>query len=140
MKNVLNGDIMTDKYVFKSEYGSVTVNRSTLTHVVEDVLNDLNLGVKLASKKDIKPYGRNRNNIEIIFGEDMECSINLFVIINFGTSISKVTYNLISEIKNRMDMIFDDIKIHINIKIVGIKSKNIAKRNIEVSRSYDISE
>lgn len=131
---------MTDKYVFKSEYGSVTVSKSTLIRVVEDVLNDLNLGVKLSSKKDIKPYGRNRNNIEIIFGEDMECSINLFVIINLGTSISKVTYNLISEIKNRMDMIFDDIKIHINIKIVGIKSKNIAKRNIEVSRSYDISE
>ena len=81
-----------------------------------------------------------KSNIEVSFKEDDECNIKVFVVVDFGTSISGVTYNIISEIKNRMDMILERIKINITVTIVGIKSKQTAKRNIEVSRFYDVSE
>lgn len=135
---LIYGDIMAENYSFESEYGIINITKASLTQLIKDVLNDLNQGVRLASKKEVKSYGK--SNIEVSFKEDDECNIKVFVVVDFGTSISGVTYNIISEIKNRMDMILERIKINITVTIVGIKSKQTAKRNIEVSRFYDVSE
>ena len=135
---LIYGDIMAENYSFESEYGIINITKTSLTQLIKDVLNDLNQGVRLASKKEVKSHGK--SNIEVSFKEDDECNIKVFVVVDFGTSISGVTYNIISEIKNRMDMILERIKINITVTIVGIKSKQTAKRNIEVSRFYDVSE
>lgn len=132
---------MTENYFFESEIGTINITGSSLVQMVGDVVLNMDRGVRLASKKEIRPYSK--TSIDISFDENIDgstCDINVYVVTDFGISISRITYNIINEIKNRMDMVLENIKLTITVTIVGIKSKYVAKRNIKVSRSYDISE
>ena len=56
---LIYGDIMAENYSFESEYGIINITKASLTQLIKDVLNDLNQGVRLVSKKEVKNHGKN---------------------------------------------------------------------------------
>jgi len=107
-----------------NEYGKIKITENVFHRIIKNAVWTTNEKVTLASE---------RKNIYIA---DDESSLNIEfrVIIRFGASI-RINSNLI------MNYLEDTLKpmqigkpIHIVMRIVGIRSRNIAKRDIEVTR------
>ena len=56
---------------------------------------------------------------------------------NFGSSIKKVTESMLNDLEESFKLMFPSQPGKITIKIVGVKSKKIAARDIEVIREYE---
>ena len=65
-------------------------------------------------------------------------NLKFFVIMSFGASIKKNCTIILDSIESQMKKMFPDKKGQIVIKIVGVKSKKIAERNMEIVREYEI--
>lgn len=126
---------MADTLTLNNEYGSVTVTKNVLAQIVSEIVEETG-GVRLASLKRMLTGGR--SNMEINFEDDGSPDIKVYVIVSFGTSISSVTYEMINEMKNRINAVIDRPPSSISITVVGTQTKKtVIKRNIEVKRSYD---
>ena len=75
----------------------------------------------------------------IIEERDGKYNIVLYVVTSFGASIKNVTETVFDMMQKEMQTMFPDQEGTLIIKIVGVKSKNIAERNIEVKREYGAS-
>ena len=60
-----------------------------------------------------------------------------YVVLNFGASIKKVTDTVLDALCREMQSMFPHQKGIFTMVITGVKSKNIAPRNIEVTRIYE---
>ena len=60
-----------------------------------------------------------------------------YTVIIFGSSIKSVTETVLDELQNKMQTMFPEYGGELILKIVGVKSKNVAERNIEVKREYE---
>ena len=126
---------MADTLAVKNEYGNITVAKSVLAQIVSEVIEETK-GVNLASLKRMLTSGK--SNMEVSFGDDGAPEIKAYVIVDFGTSISSVTYEMINEMKNRISTVIDRAPSSISVTVVGTQTKrSIIKRHIEVRRSYD---
>lgn len=129
---------MADILTHQNEYGSIQVTRSVMVQMVSEIISETD-GVQLAAVKRKFPAGK--TSMEISLDEDAAPEIKVYVIVDFGTSISAVTYSLINEIKNRMNKVLETVPSSISITIVGTKTNHgVAKRDIEVKRDYDITD
>ena len=70
---------------------------------------------------------------------DEKYHLTFFAVVRFGSSISGVSKTVLDSIENELKEMFPDKGAHIVMHIVGIKSKQIALRNIEVTRDYEAS-
>lgn len=73
--------------------------------------------------------------------EETEDKINLtfYMIMSFGSSIKNVTETIFDGLEKSLKVLFPTKSGTLTIKIVGVKSKNIAPRDIEVIREYEAS-
>ena len=72
----------------------------------------------------------------IIEEKDEKYRITFHVVLSFGTSIKNVTQTVLDALEKEMSAMFPEYGCELIRKIVGIKSKNIAPRDIEVKREY----
>ena len=80
-----------------------------------------------------------RRKYNIIISEDAKhYLLKFFVIMSFGASIKKNCTEVLDNLEKQIRTMFPDKGCKIILKIVGVKSKNIAKRNIEIVREYEI--
>ena len=63
--------------------------------------------------------------------------LSFYAVVMFGSSISGVSKTVLDSIENDLKEMFPDKGAHISLHIVGIKAKQIALRNIEVTRDYE---
>lgn len=82
--------------------------------------------------------GELSTNIKIHQKED-EIYVTMYIIMNFGASIKVATDTILDNMEKSISSMFPNQKVVVTIKIVGVKSKNIALRDIEVSREYETS-
>lgn len=66
-----------------------------------------------------------------------KCHIEFYGVIAFGASISGVTEKVLSAMEKEMKTMFPEWGGTIVLKIVGVKSRNIAPRSIEVKKQYE---
>ena len=59
------------------------------------------------------------------------------IIVRFGSSIKLVTEIMMDYLEDRLRQMFPDYAGQIRIKVVGVKSKHIAERDIEVIREWN---
>ena len=59
------------------------------------------------------------------------------IIITFGASIQRVTEQILNDLAEQLSKLLPDKGGHLVLRIVGIKSKKIAERSIEVVRDYE---
>ncbi len=119
-----------------TEYGSIGISRSVISQMVIDAVDIYSGKAWLGNAKGIFNFFSNdeNSNIDIVWDED-GIHINIFLIIKFGTSISKVTNGIIDDIEKNLDETFEGISHKIRIIVTGVESKQqVIKRNIEVVR------
>ena len=119
-----------------TEYGSIGINKSIITQMVTDAVDAYSGKVRLGNAKAVFNIFSNdeSSNIDIVW-DDEEIYINIFLIIKFGTSISRVTNGIIDYIEKNIKVTFGDVPSKIRILVTGIESKQqVIKRDIEVVR------
>ena len=119
-----------------TEYGSIGINKSIITQIVTDAVDAYSGKAWLGNAKAIFNIFSNdeSSNIDIVW-DDEGIYINIFLIIKFGTSISRVTNGIIDYIEKNIKVTFGDIPHKIRILVTGIESKQqVIKRDIEVVR------
>lgn len=119
-----------------TEYGSIGINKSIITQMVTDAVDVYSGKVRLGNAKAVFNIFSNdeSSNIDIVW-DDEGIYINIFLIIKFGTSISRVTNGIIDYIEKNIKVTFGDIPHKIRILVTGIESKQqVIKRDIEVVR------
>lgn len=129
---------MADNCIETNEYGMIVIGKPVIIQIVSEVVEETG-GVRLASFKEM--LKKRKNSIDISFDSDGQPEINVFVVVDFGYSISNITYNIINEVKNRVMIVMDRPPSSVNVTVVATQTKrNKAKRNLKFRRSYDISE
>lgn len=135
---------MIEQNVTKTEYGNITVTRHAIGLLVSKKVKEFNGKVLLSNHKGkimgiVSKLGRvdEIDNMDITFDENGAPDIKIFVIIRFGTSIAKTTNTLIENIHSSVTTVLGQEPAGISVVVAGMISKNIAKRNIEVSKRYD---
>lgn len=63
--------------------------------------------------------------------------LKFFVIMSFGASIKENCTVVLESLEKQMKTMLPDKQGQIVLKIVGVKSKKIAERNIEIVREYE---
>ena len=63
--------------------------------------------------------------------------LKFFVIMTFGASIKENCTAVLDSLEKQMKTMLPDKQGQIVLKIVGVKSKKIAERNIEIVREYE---
>ena len=119
-----------------TEYGSIGINKSIITQMVTEAVDAYSGKAWLGNAKAIFNIFSNdeSSNIDIVW-DDEGIYINIFLIIKFGTSISRVTNGIIDYIEKNIKVTFGDIPHKIRILVTGIESKQqVIKRDIEVVR------
>ena len=119
-----------------TEYGSIGINKSIITQMVTDAVDAYSGKARLGNAKAVFNIFSNdeSSNIDIV-RDDEGIYINIFLIIKFGTSISRVTNGIIDYIEKNIKVTFGDIPHKIRILVTGIESKQqVIKRDIEVVR------
>ena len=119
-----------------TEYVSIGINKSIITQIVTDAVDAYSGKAWLGNAKAIFNIFSNdeSSNIDIVW-DDEEIYINIFLIIKFGTSISRVTNGIIDYIEKNIKVTFGDVPSKIRILVTGIESKQqVIKRDIEVVR------
>ena len=119
-----------------TEYGSIGINKSIITQMVTDAVDAYSGKARLGNAKAVFNIFSNdeSSNIDIVW-DDEGIYINIFLIIKFGTSISRVTNGIIDYIEKNIKFTFGDIPHKIRILVTGIESKQqVIKRDIEVVR------
>lgn len=69
--------------------------------------------------------------------KDNKYKIKFYIVISFGSSIKAVTETVLDALEDRIKTMFPEYGGELVLKIVGVKSKNIAERDIEVKREYE---
>ena len=119
-----------------TEYGSIGINKSIITQMVTDAVDAYSGKARLGNAKAVFNIFSNdeSSNIDIVW-DDEGIHINIFLIIKFGTSISRVTNGIIDYIEKNIKVTFGDVPSKIRILVTGIESKQqVIKRDIEVVR------
>ena len=119
-----------------TEYGSIGINKTIITQMVTDAVDAYSGKARLGNAKAVFNIFSNdeSSNIDIVW-DDEGIHINIFLIIKFGTSISRVTNGIIDYIEKNIKVTFGDIPHKIRILVTGIESKQqVIKRDIEVVR------
>lgn len=119
-----------------TEYGSIGINKSIITQMVTDAVDAYSGKARLGNAKAVFNIFSNdeSSNIDIVW-DDEGIYINIFLIIKFGTSISRVTNGIIDYIEKNIKVTFGDIPHKVRILVTGIESKQqVIKRDIEVVR------
>ncbi len=127
--------------------GKITVDNKLFAGLIEEALQSeecLDL-IWLSSRKGkLIATGDGENFSEIasaieIDGNPEESSIDMTipVIIKFGTSISRITDKFCDILSEKMKEKSDAFPRTIKIIVTGVKSRNIAKRNLEIIKEYE---
>lgn len=92
---------------------------------------------KLLGNQGIKSgIGEIASNIKLR-DEEKLCSLEFYIIMSFGASISETTKEILDYIEYELKGLFPEKGGSITLKIVGVKSKKIAERNINAVREYE---
>ena len=111
--------------------------RAAATPVKEKMFFATNKGKLVAPPNKISS-GELASNLIVEETED-KINITLYIIMSFGSSIKNVTETIFDGLEDTLKTLFPTKDGLITIKIVGVKSKNIAPRDIEVVREYEAS-
>ncbi len=129
----------------KTNLGKITINGTVLSKEVLRATALVNDKVFLATSRG-KLIGKPMKvgsselagNIDV-YEKDDKFYLTVYIIMNFGASIKNATETVLDALEKEMKLMFAGQDGVITIKIVGVKSKAIAPRDIEVTREYEAS-
>lgn len=130
-------------YTVTTNLGSIQITKNAIAKLVVDAVDEFEGRVLLSTHKGkIVPFVQKRGtmdsnpHMEITFDEE-GIDIRIYVVIRFGTSITRVTNRLIERIHGSILRVTGTAPDSVAVVVAGTISKNIKRRNIEVKRQYD---
>ena len=127
----------------KTRLGTVTVNNNVIAKVILRAAEKTEGKLFLSSERGRRLGVASRIGVGDISGnfeiEEKEGAYYLSFsgIVQFGSSIKSVTDTVLDHIQEEMQQLFPCHRGVITLHIVGVKSKQIAERDIEVKREYE---
>ena len=126
-------------YQKNTNIGQISVAKNVVTEIIYKVVRVFgnNVVVDNYAKSSNKLYykmsgGADSNAIEITNSES-GIAIKIYIMVKFGTSISKVSKLIISAVNESFEKTFGMKPSSIEVIITGVFSKNVVKRNIKVT-------
>lgn len=125
--------------------GKIIINPSVVSREVRAAATPVKEKLFFATEKGkliAAPQKINSTDLasNMIFEEtDEKINLTFYIIMSFGSSIKNVTETVFDGIEQSFRTLFPTKGGTITIKIVGVKSKKIAPRDIEVIREYEAS-
>lgn len=122
-------------YQIKNKMGTVSLNKNIIGHIVIEAISEFPNKVFLCNQKGkmLSHDPRNTSMMDIVFDEE-HFTVKLYILLRFGTSIKTVTNKIIDNIYEDIQSTLGMCPRKVTIVVAGIVSKQIVKRNIEVSR------
>ena len=124
----------------ETEFGTITITKSVIGKIIADVVDEFEGKVIISNHKGKVPGIVSKiggmdeiNNMEINLTEQ-GLDIRVFVVLRFGTSITRVTNQLVDEIHRRIREMTAMEPNSVAVVVTGMISKYIAPRHIEVTR------
>lgn len=130
-----------------TEYGKIKIVNHLFAEIILETAKKIGDRVSLASNEGKLLGGLDKRVSIKELSQAIETSdradayqIEFYIITRFGSSISAITNIFFDEIEKYTTGMFSDKPLKVTIRIVGVKSKHIIKRNIEFSKEYEYSE
>ena len=129
----------------KTSLGTITINPSVIAREVREAATPVKEKMFFATDKGklvappMKISSADLSSNMIVEETGDRINVTVHIIMSFGSSIKTVTETIFDGIENSMRALFPQKGGNIKIKIVGVKSKKIALRDIEVVREYEAS-
>ncbi len=121
----------------KTKYGTITITDHIYASIVEDVLEEENFsGIVWVSTKRGKVVTDALQSMKIGQAEN-EIVISLYIVVKFGISIKKICKEFADRLADKVVDACGNSELRILINVAGIKSKNIARRDVEVVFKYE---
>ncbi|MGI6722027.1 MAG: Asp23/Gls24 family envelope stress response protein [Anaerovoracaceae bacterium] len=134
---------MKENSVKKTEYGNIAITRNAVGQVLMRAVEKHRHNVMLSNRKGrvigkiTRLSGYNQiDDMEIFFDDDGAVSVKVYLVIRFGASITRTCVHIVDDIHSGLVSVMGREPKVVTVAVKGILSKNLAKRNIEVSRSY----
>ena len=126
-----------------TELGQITVSDQIFADMLIDAAKSPECEGKVwpsTKRGKIIPEGRSylsdvASVIDVEKDEDMLC-LDIYVVIKFGASIKKVVESLCSHIADTIMERQGTGPVHINVHVTGVKSKQVARRDLLVIKEY----
>lgn len=127
----------------RTSLGTVTINDNVIAKIILRAVEKSDGKLLLSSERGRILGVASRVGVGDILGnfqiyeKENKCFIKFSGIIRFGSSIKNVTETVLDSIQEEMQQFFPAQGGEIILHIVGVKSKQIAERDIEVKREYE---
>lgn len=128
--------------ILRNDYGAIAVNKGVIERMIVEDLLKMGDEVILCSKKG-KPIKDKPSRFADpdyfdaleVYEKKQQVRVKVFIITNFGTSISDLTEEIFDRIENDFAILRLNNPSIITVNIKGVMSDDqIVKRNIEVIR------
>ena len=127
----------------RTRLGTVTVNDNVIAKIILRAVEKSDGKLLLSSERGRILGVASRVGVGDILGnfqiqeKENKYFLKFSGIIRFGSSIKSVTENVLDLVQEEMQQFFPTQGGEIILHIVGVKSKQIAERDIEVKREYE---
>lgn len=131
----------------QTENGLIKVNNVIFTKIILLALSKVKGRCQLSNPKAkiLGGIDKKLSHNEIIQNISLEVdninnkiSLTLYVITEFGYSIKDCTSKMIDSIEKDFKTMFPHMSASISLKVVGVRSKKIVTRDIEIIRKYEV--
>ena len=127
-------------FTVETSLGVISVSKNAIGKIVTEAVDLFDGKVIISNHKGKVPGIVSKigglddiTNIEISAGEQ-GLDIRVFIVLRFGTSITRVTNSLVDEIHEKIKEMMGIEPNSVAVVVTGMISKNIARRHIEVTR------
>lgn len=127
----------------RTSLGTVTINDNVIAKIILRAVEKSDGKLLLSSERGRILGVASRVGVGDILGnfqiqeKENKYFLKFSGIIRFGSSIKNVTENVLDLVQEEMQQFFPTQGGEIILHIVGVKSKQIAERDIEVKREYE---
>ena len=118
-------------YEVKTRNGTIVLDRAVLGHIIRRETAAFQGKVVLSNAKG-KPIGDDVGFFDCAWSETGAFELRVFVVLQFGISISAVTRELIDRLRAQTETLTGVRASRVVIAVRGVLSKNISRRDLEV--------
>lgn len=128
----------------KESLGTVKVSKTIFASVVIGAAGKTTAKVIFASKtgRILGGLSKRVSPADLLANMDFEEQpdayiLTFYVVLNFGDSIGETSRQMLDYIEKELKALFPGKALKVTFKLVGIKSKKFAKRDVEIVREYE---
>ncbi len=121
-------------YTKKNSTGTIHVSKNVIGSIVADIADKSSNKVILCNSKGKTGFNENKSMsfLEVnVDGEDIY--IKIYILVKFGTSISRLAGYIIEQVREMLKTTVGIEPKQVSLCIKGVMSRNVSKRDIEVT-------